>query len=410
MYDPTIHAKTLARHFKSTDFQRDRALLAPGAAAAKIQEALLIRSAGFGAVGVHVGRANGKPVYNLPSLPAALILRLISENVRRVTSVKQSDRKYIVNCLLRLLHEGTAFQVYKLDIKSFYESVRVPELLKKLSSDLAFSPQSVRLLGSFFDRLDLLRIPGLPRGIGLSATLAEYLLRSFDSRVSTNTGVWYYSRFVDDIIVITDHKFDPTEFMQIATTWLPSGLRFNEKSKAYTFKGYLKGTPKQLEDEFPFLGYAFRVGNVQRKDNLLEREVAVDLASSKVRKIKTRLAKALLDFRSNADFLLLRDRVRLLTSNFNFTDSSTGVRRVSGIYFNYPLISHVHSTALPELDRFLRLALTSPHRKNKLRPTLTKAQRLELLGLTFTAGFRDRRFFAFKPDRLAEIVRCWTYA
>lgn len=410
MYDPTIHAKTLARHFKSTDFQRDRALLAPGAAAAKIQEALGIRSVGFAAVGVHVGRANGKPVYNLPSLPAALILRLISENVRRVTSVKQSDRKYIVNCLIRLLQEGTAFQVYKLDIKSFYESVRIPELLDKLSSDLAFSPQSVKLLRSFFGRLDGLSIPGLPRGIGLSATLAEYLLRPFDSKVSANTGVWYYSRFVDDIIVITDSKFDPAEFMQLAATWLPSGLRFNEKSKTYTFQAFHKGSPKQVEDEFPFLGYTFRVGNVQRTGSSLSREVTVDLAPSKVRKLKTRIAKALVDFRSNSDFFLLRDRVRLLTSNFNFTDNKTGVRRVSGIYFNYPLISHAQSTALPDLDRFLRIALTSPHPKNKLRPIITKSQRLELLGLTFTSGFRDRRFFAYKPDRLADIVRCWTYA
>lgn len=339
------------------------------------------------------------------------MLRHITSNIRRVTSVKQDDRSFIVRCISTLTSEGVPFRVYKFDIRSFYESVDVQTILNRLSADIAFSGQSVRALTSFFAQLAAAGIVGLPRGLSLSATLAEYLMRGFDQEISGWGGVWYYARFVDDILVITDGREDSTSFPRLATLALPKGLQFNQKSKSFDFMPFVRGNTGTVENTFDFLGYEFGVTRAFRNSsNRIGREVRIDLASSKVRKLKTRVARSLHAFRKDGDFLDLRDRLRMLTANVVYVDIKTGVRRPSGIYFNYPLIDSTTSNSLRGLDQFTRRALTGPHPRNKLYPTaLTATERRELAGLTFADGFADRRFFHIPTKRLIDLSTVWAY-
>ena len=160
-----------------------------------------------------------------------------------------------------------------------------------------------------------------------------------------------------------------------------------------------------------FLGYRFHVSRPFRSgDKGVMRTVTLDIAPAKIRKLKTRIARSLLRFSIDSNYIDLRARFRLITGNFNFVDRATGVRRVSGIYFNYPLIDLAASEAIPDLDKFLRNMVMSPHLGNKLRPALTKTQRRELVRLSFREGYVNRRFYSFSPTRLVELGSVWKHA
>lgn len=405
MYDASIHAKTVARQFRPADFIDDPLLLDENHKQKVIADAVKIGLTGFAGLKINRSDLKGKSIYQMDGYPELLVARHIAKNVRRITGVKQDNRHFIIECLRSLLTEGIRFKAYRLDIKNFYESVDVLGVLENLRSNEGFSGQSAFSLQSFFEELKILGIPGLPRGLGLSATLAEYFLKDFDSAVSNHPEVWFFARFVDDIFIITSGREDQMQFEDGLRTALPAGLEFNaDKRHVMDFGRFTKGQDG-VEHSFSYLGYQFEVSHVRRvKANFsLKRSVAIDISPSKVGKIKTRVIRSFIAFQSDKDYHLLRSRVRLLTSNFNFVDRQTGIRRVSGIFYNYPMTDFEQSRSLLALDKFLRNTLMSSNPKNKWRPTITKAQRRELLSLTFSGGFRSKRFYSFRPAALATL-------
>lgn len=413
MFDTTIHAKTLARHLHASDFYADPSLKNPVARAQLLDRAAAIGAQGYAALSLKKARLRKKWVYQFANLEDALVARHLTANIRRVTAVKQDDRQFIVQCIKSMCEEAVPFWVHKYDVKGFYESIDADDLVARLRSDIAFSGQSSRVLDSLFSQFAAQGISGLPRGLALSATLSEYLMRGFDHTVSQLPGVRFYARFVDDIVIITSPRDDAAQFDGLVREALPVGLQFNDKSDVAKLLGFQKGNNKpDLEDDFQFLGYSFAVSKAYRDPgrNKIVRRVEIDISDRKVRKLKTRVSRSLIRFKADGNYADLRDRIRLLTSNFTFHDIATGAKRPSGIYFNYPLVDAELSEALPALDAYLRSAIASPSPKNKLKPTISPAQRRELLRLTFTDGFVNRRFFHFPAVRLEQLKACWAYA
>lgn len=405
-----MHAGAIARHLKPADFIEDALLLNVDYRNEIIDQAVSLARTGFTSISLLKSDLSGKDVYQLTDMSQRLVVRHITRNIRRLTGVKQDNREFIIQCITRFLEEGTRYRIYKFDVKSFYESVCSEKIVSTLASDEGFSGQSASVLQSLFIELNKAGVSGLPRGFGLSATLAEFLLRPFDQRLSEMKHVWFYARFVDDIFIITDGNEVQQNFVGRVSDFLPDGLEFNQKSSVMDFEGFKKGVSGAAHT-FDFLGYQFSVSKpYRRSDDKIGRKVELDIAPKKVRKIKTRVAISLVKFASDGNFTDLHARIRLLTSNFNFVDRRTAVRRVAGIYYNYPLIDAEGSTALRQLDVFLRNVLTSPHPKNRLRPVLSPPQRAALVRLTFSAGFRRKRFFNFSPVRLAALTSCWSYA
>lgn len=411
MYDLTMHAKSIARHFLPGDFIADPSLLKEDVRKAVIDKAVQIGAAGFSSVAFMKSKLRGKAIYQVTDMAQLLVLRHVSKNIRRITGVKQDNRQFIVECIRTMLREGTPYRVYKFDIKSFYESVNIEQILKHLKNNEGFSGQSASALDTFFKVANATGISGLPRGLGLSATLAEYLLRPFDDGVVGIPHVWFYARFVDDIFIVTSGRENRDEFIQKMKALLPDGLRFNQKSNFFDFYKFSK-SQTGLAHSIDYLGYRFNVSHVTQSPvgKGLTRIVTLDIAPTKVKKLKTRIAKSLLQFSIDGKYGDLLSRIRLITGNFNFVDRSTGIRRVSGIYFNYPLVDSNQSNSIVELDKFLRNIIMSSHPGNKLRPALTLAQRRELVRLTFKDGHTKKRFYSFHPVRLVELKSVWQHA
>jgi hypothetical protein len=411
MYDATIHAKTLARQFRETDFSRGLLYVPLSDKEATVQRAVGIAASGFPHISLYRGNRGGKHVYQHTSVEQALIVRHISGHIRQVTSVRQNDRQDIVRCMISLLSQGIVFKAIKLDIKSFYETVDTDFVVQSLRDDNAFSRQSVNLLESFFDALRRQSIAGLPRGLAISATLAEYAMRGFDDLLEKQDGVRFYSRFVDDIIMIVDNDVNVEKMMALAQSALPAGLELSKiKSEGYNFSSQTMKNPLTSDLILNFLGYQLEVSKMYRDGNSIYRQVEVDIAKSKIKKYKRRLAKSFLEFNNDGDFHLLNGRLKMLICNHSFIDENSGQKRFVGLRYNYPLIDSKNSKGLNELDRFFRNAVYNTNPNNRIKPNLSSAQRKSVLGFSFRKGFENNIFFTFTPRDILIISRCWTHA
>jgi len=268
-----------------------------------------------------------------------------------------------------------------------------------------------------FSELSAKNILGLPRGLAISATLSEYVLRRFDKVLSDREGVYFYERFVDDIIIVADPRETSKSISRFIRKNLPHGLSLNaKKTQTYDF---IETVVKQSEtssihNQVNFLGYTFKVFQRQKQTKFepITRRVIVDISSSKTKKIKTRLVKSFMQFCADGDFQTLQSRIKLLSGNYTIYDQGRGVRRKAGIFFNYSIADPDQSNSLKELDGFLKKILLSNTGSlcSQLQAKLSKQQRRMLLKHSFLEGFKKRVFYNFSGSQLVTLMRCWKYA
>ena len=416
MYDPTFGPASLSPHLRRSDFKPYTSLKAQAARQAVrqavIDQAVSIGRSGFSTLPLRISTLSGNTIYQITNLPSELVLRKAVENLRRVSHTKQSSRFEIVSRLKLLCQEGLPFCIAKFDISNFYESINCVELKDLLMQHLAMAPATRLILDSFLNQCDVKGISGLPRGLALSAEMSELYLKNFDAIQRTDPAIHFYMRYVDDIIIVSEPISDPKQFRRQVAHRLPAGLELNDnKTKLMNFSGQIQRNPS-VEHEFDYLGYNFsiyHINHVKHQGNL--RKVVLDMAKSKLKKRKTRIVLSILQYLADRNFTDLRDRIKILTSNYRFFDHKRSRIRLAGNYHAYPSID-TPSKSLAELDTFLRNILLSSNGKIswRLSQVLTVKQKRELLRLSFRRGFEQDIQFAFSPSRLKRLIDCWKYA
>jgi hypothetical protein len=374
-------------------------------------------------------KTKGFTIYSTVDYANILALRKINDTIRRLYRIKQSDRSAIVRQVSLLLAESTPKSVLRLDFKSFYDSIDRNRLLGSLQQNHLLSHTTKKLLYEFFS----VGFPGLgnglPRGACVSATLAEYAMREFDATVRSIDGVYYYARYVDDVVIFTVNN--PYELFTHIEKLLPRGMRLNKSKTTAPFKvqdcrcsvrcrcaGLCVCRDKcscKANDAFlnrmEFLGYEFAFPSITRKPYEKSQPIVISIAKSKLRRIKTRIINAFRAFAKVPDLGLLRDRIRFLTENHFVKTKSSGQRVKSGIYYNYRLIEMSNGCAkiMSDLDGFLRRAIFSTKGpfSYALRNNLTVDQRNNLALLSFKSGFQHRRLAKLKSTRMHEAKECW---
>lgn len=411
MYDFAFDKRSLSREFIRADFMADPQLIDEAHRLNLVEAAQAQAASGLLNFSLSKETLRGKPVYQIKNLEHNLILRKFSRNIRRLTKVKQADRNTIIKCLKQLLSEGHCFRVYKMDLRSFYESIDRRDIEHRLRRDHGLSPPTLHVFQSFSAWLNSANILGLPRGLAVSAVLSEYVMRHFDQNVKSMDGVYYYARYVDDIVAITTGGENRKSFLRSVRKNLPSGIQLNdEKTKIIQFdKPKTKPQMDGVEGYVDFLGYRFAV--YRMLNSPIVRKVHADISPNKTTRLKTRITLSVFRFINDGNFVDLFDRLRILTGNYNVYDFERKIRRNVGIYYNYRFVDEAHSTALMELDAFLKKILLSNSGRigGQLNAMLSRKQKRQLLTLSFRRSFVSKSFHHFPINRLTHLAGCWAY-
>lgn len=348
--------------------------------------------------------------YLTNDLPNKLILRKLNDNIKRIYKDEQANRRIIISQVKTLLSETCPFWVIKTDIKSFYESIDRARLISKFSDDSILSYQSMYLMKKVFENPILTGKSGVPRGMNISATMSELYMRKFDRWIRSFDSVYYYARFVDDIIVFSNSLKDSLNLIANLNSQLcelAEGLTINKK-KTELFDGKTlenldieKGTKLTKKNKLDYLGYSFSVENGRSKS----RRLIVSIAAKKVTKIKTRIIKAFLDFSKNKNFGLLEKRIKFLTGNYSIRKSEDGNSLRAGIYYNYLQVTDY--SVFNELNLLIKKSIfsKSPNFGGKIGLSLTQKNRLSKY--CFLAGFKKKVYFEFSYPEMQEIIKCW---
>ena len=358
-----------------------------------------------------------KNAYVVTSVPHSLIIRKLRENINSVVRPQTPSRDFIISNLTHFLSEGVPYRLYRLDIQNFYESFSTDAVIETADRLRGLSPLSKKLIRALLEFFSTLGGTGVPRGLSLSSTLSDMMMSAFDMSVRRDPAVYLYYRYVNDMVVLTKDDHNGHDFLKRLSGRLPPSLTFHAGKRticdARTAKLPKNTAPSAFQ--FEFLGYRFSVSgpNVRPEDRRhAHRDVEIDIASAKVKKIKSRVSRAFLSFSRNRNFRLLHLRVTYLTSNICVKDPNRNTYKLSGIFFNYPRVTAIAGGGLSELDHFLRKAVTSTRGRlfSMTSMHLTSGQKRLLLKHSFVRGHSQRVFKHFSPSDRQAVLRCWRHA
>ena len=146
-----------------------------------------------------------KPVYTVEDKPEYYFAsKQLQHNFRRLYKVKQANRYAIVSQIKALLNDKFPKYIIRTDIQDFYETIPRDKLLRKLYEDNLLTFRSKKLIRVILDDYSSKsgNKKGVPRGVGLSAYLAELYMRDIDDEIMALPDLIYYARYVDDMIVV----------------------------------------------------------------------------------------------------------------------------------------------------------------------------------------------------------------
>ncbi|WP_371999212.1 RNA-directed DNA polymerase (plasmid) [Tistrella mobilis] len=337
---------------------------------------------------------NGKPVFCIDAEPETFfVIKQLQRNINKIYKVKPANRHDLVCQVRDMLGSPFPFELVRTDISSFYESIDRKKLLEKLDGDQLLSPASKKyikqILESYGVKSDA--TVGIPRGVGISAYLAEFYLRPIDSAIRAIPGLVLYCRFVDDIVAVFARPPAGDSFGsykdRIIDIFGKNGLTHNaEKTHEFAF-------PDQSSQHFEYLGYKF---------NIDSKGCEISPSTTKIKKYRARMEIAFNEYqrerplRPRCAYRKLISRIKFLTGNTRLKNSKSCA--VTGIYYNNSIATDL--TSLQQLDRELKVRIKS------LR---SSSLQQKLKNLEFTTGFEQRRYHNFSVEELQTIVRAWKY-
>ena len=338
---------------------------------------------------------NGKPVFCIDTEPETFfVIKQLQRNINRIYGVKQANRHDLV-CQVRDMLGGTfPFELVRTDISSFYESIDRKRLLEKLDSDQLLSPASKKYIKQVLVSYGVKSgtAAGVPRGVGISAYLAEFYLRPVDSAIRAIPGLVLYCRFVDDIVAVfarppAGNSLGSYED-RIIDIFGQHALTHNAaKTKVFAF-------PNPHPQVFEYLGYKFSVA---------AGKCEIGPSTAKVEKYRERMKAAFEEYwlerslRTRRAYRELIWRIKFLTGNTRLSNSKS--QAATGIYYNNSIATDL--TSFRQLDLELKALIATLH-SSSLQKQLKK--------LRFTTGFERRRYHHFSARELQTIVRAWKHA
>ncbi|WP_321955779.1 antiviral reverse transcriptase Drt3a [Burkholderia cenocepacia] len=333
-----------------------------------------------------------KKIYGVgPDLPQILAVRFVQLILKSIYDVKIPSRDILVGQIKSLALDGVPKLIIRADVESFYESVRHEDLLECIhrSSDLSVEVKRIitRMLKDYqrvsaSDR-------GLPRGVGVSAFLAEIYLSDVDEHIKKSPDLFYYARYVDDMVLMyapSRPELADTYRERVDEIMNAKGLSLNHKTKVLNALTHQKGN-------FEYLGYKF---------DLASGGSGISLSKKKIDKYKSRIEKSFADYHKKKSFIPKKAADELIVRSLFLTGNMRLFNRKSnafiGVYFSNKHITNTKQ--LRGLDHFY---------KNKVEKITDASLRDRLLINSFEEGFSKKIFRSLNPKQLSIISKGWKH-
>ena len=346
----------------------------------------------------------------MADMPSMLISKFIALEIRNQYQLRPANRDEVVEELRVLLDNAMPKILIRADIHHFYESILQQDLLERIESDDYLTSTSVRYLRKFFYEYNKLtnnqEHKGIPRGLSFSPALAEIYLREFDRKVKSINGVYFYKRYVDDIVLLANPSKINFDGCWNSIQEIAAGLSLtlhDDDDKIVKAQLPTNGKDTLL---FNYLGYQFKYNNDHASLLLTEDKVkryckTIDCilrAYTKVANYRTSDENG----KKHTDGLIqLIHRIDALTGNGNLDSRRNFVK--TGLFYSNRLITDL--TQLDILDHYLADALNDPERfapplnlfnygeGNGYKENVERIKNKILTQYSFRSGFRDRRMY-----------------
>lgn len=324
------------------------------------------------------------------SAPAYFAMKQVQYNIRKLYKSKQSNRHHIVSQVREVLSNEFPKYVIRTDISSFYESIPRCKLWEKINNDTLLTLASKKIIKQVLREYEALSgsDTGIPRGVGVSAYLAELYMRDFDREIRKSSEVIYYARYVDDIFIVysPEPNSDHSNFLKDIKEKISKLHLSMNPAKTQSF--YVDGSVMHSVD---YLGYRFKFGNDKAR---------LSLTKEKVGKYKERIDLCFNKYDQEAKYdetrarRNLRKRVKFLTGNTRLLNNKKNA--VVGVYFSNCLLNY--TPCLKYLDLYLKKRISD----SGLSSFSGK--------YSFIQGFDTKKFHNFSEYDLKQIVEVWKYA
>lgn len=368
---------------------------------------------------LHHFEKDGKDIYTIKKDSASFFaMKQLQYNIFKTFKVKQANRYDIVKQLRILLSDGFPKYFIRIDLKGFYESIPQDILMKKVDENQLLNYQSKKLLKTLVYSYETIKDSsiykkghGIPRGLGVSAYLAELYMRDIDGEMNLIPDLVYYARYVDDVVFV----FIPKSKERLGEYY--NSIEKIIKNHRLSLKdGSDGGSNKTLQinlfqpslnTEFDFLGYKFVINGSKLKE--------LRLSDNKLKKYDDRLKSIIDDYNLNSKFdemkarKLLFIRFKFLTGNFHLLNNKKRIK--SGIYYSNILIKDNDSKfgEFKHLNNLIKKHLVKLKPHGGLRVDIAKLKLKIINRFSFQKGFYNRkeRFHSFDNDQMREIVAVW---
>ncbi len=128
-----------------------------------------------------------KPVYCIDGTAETFFaIKHLQHNINRIYGVRQANRHDLACRIRDSIVSGFPFELVRTDISNFYENIDRRKLYAKLEADQLLSSASKKFVRQIFDSYGDISgsEKGIPRGVGVSAYLAELFLRPIDHEIA----------------------------------------------------------------------------------------------------------------------------------------------------------------------------------------------------------------------------------
>lgn len=320
-------------------------------------------------------------------------MKVINSFIAKTFNVRHKNRDEIIPQIISLTDDKVAKYIVKGDIKKFFESINQEILMKKIFEESKINAVTRKIIKSVISGYNAAsgETRGIPRGIGISSYLAEIFLKSFDEAMSNIPNVVFYTRYVDDfIIIITPNENIKENDLKKEIEDELSRLDLTLNKEKFAFYDLFSGSNNK---KFEYLGYEFCLSGGKLR---------VSMSNNRLKKYSERIELAFNAYRNSKSksyttMKILIDRVKFLTSNTRLSNNKSNA--FIGVYYSNKFINDL--SCLDKIQE--KILLEAEKTKNDKIIRITERINLK-------QNFLSKKYRKFTPSELNKITAGWNNA